>query len=369
MNMINTETQTQFWQQLKQDNLLVGDSMPSHQMTHQLWYVRVMLGFAGWLGALFLLGFVAIGLEFIMKNAAAAILTGSLFCAAAYALFRMVKNKDNDFLEQFGLAVSLAGQGMLCVGWYQQFEDSKQLLFIVAFAIEVLLVWVMANSIHRFLSTVAALFAMSLFLKEYAIHDIMLGAIAAGVVCIWLSNKVLVKPLLWAPIAYGFVCALLWFEIGRMTPLFRSTWSGDYYWWLRYAWWSGMLIATMVWLVATSILLKRQSISLQSKQAYCAFAASIAIGVASYFVSGIASAALVLILGFAIGNRVLFGLGVLGFIGFLSHYYYQMQATLLYKSAVLAMMGVFLLAIRFAFQRYLISGNGIGKQEKLGEQS
>ena len=76
-----------------------------------------------------------------------------------------------------------------------------------------------------------------------------------------------------------------------------------------------------------------------------------------------------LILGFAIGNRVLFGLGVLGFIGFLSHYYYQMQATLLYKSAVLAMMGVFLLAIRFAFQRYLISGNGIGKQEKLGEQS
>jgi uncharacterized membrane protein len=60
----------------------------------------------------------------------------------------------------------------------------------------------------------------------------------------------------------------------------------------------------------------------------------------------------VLVIGFANGNRVLAGLGIIAMLGYLSHYYYSLQITLLEKSAVLACTGIALLAARVALQRY-----------------
>ena len=56
----------QLWQQLQQQGLVTGD-MPPLSNVNSPWYVRVMLGVAGWIGALFLLGFVGAFFEAIIN--------------------------------------------------------------------------------------------------------------------------------------------------------------------------------------------------------------------------------------------------------------------------------------------------------------
>jgi uncharacterized membrane protein len=58
------------------------------------------------------------------------------------------------------------------------------------------------------------------------------------------------------------------------------------------------------------------------------------------------------VVGFANGNRVLIGLGIAALVGYLSHYYYSLQATLLEKSVLLMCTGLVLLAARFALHRW-----------------
>ena len=63
---------------------------------------------------------------------------------------------------------------------------------------------------------------------------------------------------------------------------------------------------------------------------------------------GLVESVLLVILGYMHGNRVLVGLGVLALGGFLSHYYYQMNDTLLQKSILLAVTGGALVLARVA---------------------
>jgi len=50
---------------------------------------------------------------------------------------------------------------------------------------------------------------------------------------------------------------------------------------------------------------------------------------------------IILLIGFSRGNRTLFGLGVVALLGYLSYFYYALQATLLVKSMMLAGSGAF----------------------------
>jgi uncharacterized membrane protein len=68
---------------------------------------------------------------------------------------------------------------------------------------------------------------------------------------------------------------------------------------------------------------------------------------------GLASAMLVLLLGFAAGSRLLAALGILALLGFVGHYYYSLHATLLEKSGLLALTGLVLLAAYAALRRFL----------------
>jgi len=99
-------------------------------------------------------------------------------------------------------------------------------------------------------------------------------------------------------------------------------------------------------------LLAREDVPLESAQGKIAFVGAVILAVATLKAPGIGPAAAVLVIGFANGNRVLAGFGILALLGYLSHYYYALQLTLLEKSAVLACTGVALLAARVALLRY-----------------
>src|SRR5512134_868973 len=106
------------WRALREAGLVRGD--PPAVPLESPWYVRLMLGMAGWIAALFLLGFVAAGLTWIIRSEAACIVTGLLGSGAAWLLLR--KLGHNDFAAQFALAVSFAGQGLFAYGVFGRFE-------------------------------------------------------------------------------------------------------------------------------------------------------------------------------------------------------------------------------------------------------
>ncbi len=55
----------------------------------------------------------------------------------------------------------------------------------------------------------------------------------------------------------------------------------------------------------------------------------------------------VMLLGFAGGNRVLLGLGIVSLLFYISSYYYLLDATLLAKAQILLIVGLVLLAVRW----------------------
>ena len=70
------------WLRLQAAGLIEGET-PAPGLVVAPWFVRAMLGIAGWIGAVFLLGFVGLGFRFVMESAGASFIVGLLACGAA----------------------------------------------------------------------------------------------------------------------------------------------------------------------------------------------------------------------------------------------------------------------------------------------
>jgi uncharacterized membrane protein len=159
---------------------------------------------------------------------------------------------------------------------------------------------------------------------------------------------------LWRPIGYGLALALVQNEVLHffsrdILELWNHAETG---WLMRHAAIISTSLATLTFLWVVKRLLDREKILLSNPVAQVAIVAALLLGMLSFVAQGMATALLILLLGFATGNRVLMGLGLIALGGFISHYYYQLNNTLLFKSLVLALSGTVLLAVRFALQKY-----------------
>src|SRR5688500_11993147 len=137
------------WTRLQEAALVEGDAPPPDP--HEApWFVRAMLGIAGWLGALFLLGFVGALFSSVWENSTAAILTGSALCAAMVALFRLFPR--GGFIAQFGLAVSLAGQILILIGLADIDSLERSSISWIALwmaLVQTILFFLIPNFVHR----------------------------------------------------------------------------------------------------------------------------------------------------------------------------------------------------------------------------
>lgn len=350
---MSTPTSRQLWQRLREHALVEGD-MPPVTGSSSPWYVRVMLGVAGWIGALFLLGFIGVGFEFVIKSASASLAVGALCCAVAFGIFRLAR--DNDFATQFGLAVSFAGQAMLAFGLYKTFEPNTSSVFFMVFVFQALLAVFVPNFIHRVLTSWSAMFALSLSLVSADLHVLASGIAAAACALIWLNEfHWPAHPTLWRPIGYGLVLSLL--QIDAVNLFGHDFWhefSRDRLgagWLLLHAPWIGTALAAAIFVWVVTRLLAREEIPPSSGAGMAAIVAAMLVAALSFVAPGVATALMILLLGFASGNRILMGLGLLALGGFVSHYYYQLQHTLLFKAMVLAGSGAVLLLARMALQK------------------
>ena len=343
---------TELWSLLLHAGLVQGEA-PARTSAHSPWFVRVMLGVAGWLGALFLLLFVGLGLSFIIKNAGMAFVVGAMACAAAAILFN--KFSENDFASQFALAVSMAGQALMIFGIADMTgSKSVAVVGIVVAVVQAVLFWLLPSYVHRVWSAGVGACALAVALADMGFLAFTPALILAAFAWVWLREFDYAKQ---ASVVraggYGLAIAAVViavmhgeFSITRILDRVREPAGGIAGLWIGAA----LTGAALLWAVIQ--LLAREDVPLDSAQGKIAVIGAVILAAATLKAPGIGPAAAVLVIGFANGNRVLAGLGIIALLGYLSHYYYSLQITLLEKSAVLVFTGVALLAARLALHRY-----------------
>ena len=350
---MNTLTRDELWTRLSEAGLVAGD-LPAAAESQSPWPVRVMLGIAGWVGALFLLGFAGAAFAMIFHSAQAALPAGAICCVAAYAIFRAMPR--NDFIAQFGFAISLAGQVLLLVGLANLAGGRPSTAaFLMMAGVEAVLALSVSNYIHRVFTTLAANFCLFIAAAIMGAPALATIVAAVGAALLWLNQvRMAERPSFWEPLGYGFAIALLHLDGSLMIGpefwrmLLRPSGSAPHF-----LLWSGPVAAGLVFLYVVWQLRERAGVEADSPGGIFTIAAAIVLALSALAAPGISAAILVLALGFANGNRVLMGLGLLAFGGYLSHFYYQLSSTLLVKSMVLAATGAALLALRWTLERFL----------------
>jgi len=341
----------QMWDRLAAEQLVEGER-PRPERPQSPWYVRAMLGVAGWIGALFLLGFVGTAFFFVMEDAGSALIVGAACCAGALALYRFLKG--HDFADQFALALSLAGQILLIIGLAEILTAADPPLYFAIAAMQAGLALAVPNFLHRVLTAAGAALALAFAVAQLSLHGLAAPLLCAGIAWVWLDPaKWAAGGRLWRPIGYGLVLAVLlvetfrlfgvteWFGLGRETPNWMQMHGPSV---------GRGLTAALLVLVAI-ILAQREGHSSSSRVTLAAAGGALLLGLFSLGAPGLASALLILLLGFAAGNRLLMASGVLGLLGFATHFYYSLHATLLAKSGLLAITGLCLLAAHLLLRR------------------
>ena len=349
-------TKNELWSVLQQAALVEG-AMPEDGEKRTPWFVRVMLGVAGWIGALFLVGFVAMLMASSFREAGAVWVIGAMACGAAAVLFRA--NQHGDFASQFGLAVAIAGQLLMTYGVAEGLEPSfTATSFLVALQ-QALLFVVMPNFVHRVWAAGTTAVALCFAMAGLDLHALALPLITAGLVLVWLREfqharqgellRAAGYGLAFTAMFLSYMNAGDWNDFDGShrrgsQPMDPVTAQG-----LAYA---GRALTALVMVGVAVLLLRRERVAAGSGAGKVALTLAVVLALASVKAPGLAPATAILLLGFANGNRVLTGLGIVALLAYLSHYYYVLDATLLEKSVIMLVTGIALLGLRVASHRW-----------------
>ncbi|MEN9865855.1 MAG: hypothetical protein RL748_1445 [Pseudomonadota bacterium] len=337
---MNTEQRQALWQKI-QYQLYPAKAhalMPQDKQHTGPWYVRLMLGVSAWIAALFLFAFVAATFAFVLKSGAASAMLGLLVLAGAWSLFRLT---SNDFAVQFGLALSMAGQGLLVNSILQIFRGDA-LAGQIALCLLELGLLVLPNFISRLVCTCTALFALNLALGKMGISFLFPGMAALGLV-IWCQLELpnIQRASLLTPVGFGVLLTLI-FIAGN--PLWAQQMPG-FDWYLPRI---GVLLA-LAWVIWLQC--EKQGLVFGSVAGVTVLLAGILFALLAWWVPGLGVAGLVITLGFSTGNRIVLALGWCSFAWYLGHFYYDLHSSLLDKSKLLIASGAALLLARLALQK------------------
>lgn len=335
----------QLWDTLTQAGVVQG-LVPEAGRLESPWYVKVLLAFSGWLAALFLLGFIGVGFQFIIKSSAASFFTGGAMIFGAFALLRAPKN---EFFEHLSLAISLAGQALIILSIFKIFKGDNETTWMLIAFLQVILAIIMPNFVHRVYSTFIAAFAFSTALTIWGAPYIFSGIVMLLACWFWINEFRFPQHMSkMRAIGYGLVLALIQL---KGSGLFSTVTMGWYTTrnqaavWVQP--WMGEVLAGAVTLYIVWQLLNRSGHFVSRNLSIMAILGTLLLCAASMKAQGITVGIVVILLGFAGSNRVLLGLGITSFLFYISAYYYLLDATLLAKSQTLFIVGLILLTLRW----------------------
>ncbi|MBC8160677.1 MAG: DUF4401 domain-containing protein [Roseiflexaceae bacterium] len=316
------------------------------QSNHSPWYTRVLLGGMGWLGGMFVLGFMGALVSGLFNNAFAMTVLAVIMFVSSFAIYRIANN--NDFGTQFALAASICGQALAAAAfakWAGRGVDSSSVAWFIAL-MQVALVWVMPNFLHRLISTMFAVTALFFATQKGGASiaiDLMLGLGFVGLIQYESQLVASKQRALSEPVLNGLAIGLLVVGVAYLDFVGGTTW-------LPFATMSAIAfgIALMVWVVSAT-----KHLPLNSRGA--ALGAALAFAAVAWRAPGLIATSLVLLASFAASRRTLTALAMLALMGYLSTYYYPMSLTLLVKAGVLALTGAVLLVLWWVHRQYFSS--------------
>lgn len=332
------------WTKLLQAGIVAG-SPPEGGTQESPWYVKTLLALSGWLAAVFLLGFIGMGFEFIFDSNVIAFTTGAIMIFGAFFVLR---TPMNEFIEHLALALSLAGQALVIYAIFQFSMGSDNTAFLLVALLQVMLAQAMNNYIHRVFSSFFSAFSFSLFMTgvgwTFAVSAILLLLVSRCFLHEFSYPQQMRKI---RAIGYGLTLALILFKAAGVygnSPL-------PYIFHINepqlFQPWVGELLTVAVTLYVIVRILLRNGLSLSGHLPLSVLAGTLLIGLVSLKVQGITVGMVILIIGFTGSNRLLFGAGIMSLLFYISSYYYLLEMTLLEKSQTLLVVGIVLLLARW----------------------
>lgn len=311
------------------------------------WYLRLAIGLGAWMATGFLLGFLlaVAGLDdpILRMGAGIGVIVAGLWWHP---------RAPSEFVKHAAVAACLAGQGLLLTGVYE-WTDSPRVAAAIAAAAGVVLVRLMPDGVHRFLTTIAIVVASFVLLADERSplrFEVATVALVAAVALVWRvaprrmpGHEEMFRPVGLALVVTLFAALL----VGASSQLGRLSFDSG-----------GWLVAgrvTTVGLAVALLLLARAILEEQESRgragAFAAYTAIVVLALTTLGTPGIVAGAGVLTLAFDRRDRVLLGMGIVFLLLFGAVYYYNMNLTLLEKAGVLAGSGLLLLAVRHRLVR------------------
>ena len=320
------------------------------------WYISTLMALSGVISGFFLISIFSILFSGIFNNVKmlcsfALIMSGIGFGLFWLANTRMQAHSAHTFIQSLGFAIAMAGQIYTCMALGESSLTQPQIAMILLL-IQSVLILIMPTFLYRLISSLLGLGCVLFLLDYYQASQLSLALLALLCSALtlqsddfigWLSNKYQrYAQHIIHPLSYACSLTLLTFSVFFIVQ--EHSHYGDYPLTQNLLSQGLLIIAS---LYATWLILRRYGIALRSQPALLICAAVIIIGLLSLYVTGLLAASLVIIIAFANRQKTLLGLGIFALTSYIFWYYYQMDTTLLVKSASMLSVGVALLFLRW----------------------
>ena len=322
------------------------------------WFISLLFGMSGILASLFFIGFLTLMLDNtgLLDSTLAVIIIGALLSVIGGFLFYNARSRHSPFWNGLAFAITLAGQGYIAFALLAS-EIAEPLNIMLLLLVQLLMTIVIPNFIYRLLSATLALNCLFYLLSYYHLSEVSLGlfalitsvahlqryTLAAFIPTKWRAGSSdIIKALGYAS-TLMLLCISVYFIAAEYNNSF-ATYDGDTF---SYNYYLAQGLLTLASLCAASLILKRYHVKLLSAAGLLISGVIVLLGIISIYVSGLLATSLIIIIATANSQRVLLGLGVIALVGYIFWYYYQLDTTLLVKSASMLFIGIALLLLRW----------------------
>ncbi|MCH1783119.1 DUF4401 domain-containing protein [Psychrobacter glaciei] len=342
---------------------------------HTPWFINILFGFSGIFASLLFIGFLTLILfeTEIFDSIIGVLVTGGILSAIGWSLFYNAHLRHSPFWNSLAFAITIAGQGYIAFALLTN-EIEQPVSVIILLLIQLFMTIVMPNFIYRLLSAMVALGCVIYLLNFYYLPELSLGLLAlmtavANLQRYSILQRISVK---WRSAAFDISKALsyasalmllsisVYFIAAEYGGSFDSLDSyGDTF---SYNYYLAQGLLTLASLYAALLILKRYQVKLLSAAGFIIVFAIAILGIMSIYVSGLLTTSLIIVIAVANSQRVLLGLGITALVGYIFWYYYQLDTSLLVKSASMLSIGIGLLLMRWLLiKRYFSISKGSGE--------
>ncbi len=335
-------------------------------------YIRFLVGASAWFASFFFLFFFLISGMF--KSPSALIMVGGLLLVVAVTVRRGAKG---DFVTQLCLVSLLLGQISFVIGvaWFsntRSFRPMMNIVFVLAFALQIAFIFIYNDRFYRGLgTTAAACLAYAVCMNNNAhLTFLMLPAMFLLLTMVWipalfpwhelweasLFGRFVKKNRL--PIGFGLSSGfffIMLFDTFLQHELFPRSFRTrpDILQHLYIAPWMMTLILSALWVMLCLHIRKqyKSDATQWSLEEKLIVAGILLFCLASYREPGFVGACFVLTLGFFLKNVRLKFQAMSFLLIFVVNYYYSLKMSLFAKSMTLLLPGLLLIALRIALRQ------------------